>query len=538
MKLRGLACVICAVSAVAVTAARDAGRQPQEPAARFRSGARLVPVNVVVHDQRGRPVEGLTVEDFSVRENGQPQEIALFSVESRAMSGAPGAPPLPSGTYSNRLEGPTSSGVTVILFDRLNTSGMQQLQARDQIVAYLKQLRPDDRVGFYVLEPAGLRVMHDFTRDASSLLRALDRAATATSAELAGSETGREASIDDVDPALTQLLRQELAVQAYYQVRRAETTVEALEGLAARLAAVRGRKSVVWVSGGFPLLINDGVMPRSMSDEVRRATRALSTSDVAIYTVDARGLIPSHTLDPTGRPTFTNIHSVNHLLDGMRTVAEQTGGRAFFNRNDLGRAVEQAIDDTSLSYVLAYYSSAEKQDGRFRSIKIDVNRRGVNVRHRPGYYAHPPVVQDASTRREELHAALRRPLDATGLELTARVEPGNPLTVNVHLPRVGAEQRGDTWVGEVTIMVSQAMPDGTLLDTIETTIPIRLTAEDHAKLAQNGLRAGHEVRLADGAHQVRIAVYDAVTRGVGSLSIPASDLRKPGAAGRSTLLRP
>jgi hypothetical protein len=301
---------------------------------------------------------------------------------------------------------------------------------------------------------------------------------------------------------------------------------------------VRGRKSVVWVTGGFPMLINDGVMPRSMSDEVRRATRALSTSDVAIYTVDARGLIGSHTIGRTGQPLFTNVHTVHHLLDGVRTVAEQTGGRAFFNRNDLGRAVKQAVDDTSLSYVLAYYSPYEKQDGHFQRIKVEVARRGVTVRHRSGYYAHPQAIQDTASRRDELHAALRRPLDATGVEVTARVEPGNPATVHVHLPRVGAEPRDGLWIGEVTIMVSQAMPDGTLLDTIETTIPIRLTAEDHAKLAQNGLRAGHQVTLSDGAHQVRIAVYDAVTRGVGSLSIPASDLGKPGASGRSTLLRP
>jgi hypothetical protein len=262
-----------------------------------------------------------------------------------------------------------------------------------------------------------------------------------------------------------------------------------------------------------------------MSGSVRRATQALATSDVAIYTVDARGLLPSHSIGANGSPVFTDIRAVLGPLDGMRTLAEQTGGRAFFNRNDLARAVEQAVDDTSLSYVLAYYSTHEEADSRFRSIKVQLKRRGLTAQHRSGYYAHPQPVADPASVREELQAALRRPLDATGVELTARFEPGDPLRIEVHLPRVGAEPRGDTWAGEVTLMVSQAMPDGTLIDTIETAIPIRLNGADHAKLAHSGLRASHPVRLRDGVHQIRIAAHDAVTRTVGSLTIPASDVR-------------
>ena len=162
----------------------------QTPPTTFRATTRLVQVSVVVHDKDRRAVTGLDRADFTLYENGREQPIELFSVESdRETAAASSRPsPLPTNDFSNRLEGRAAGAVTVILIDRLNTRFEDQTQARDQVVKFLGQIQRDDHVALYVLESNVVRVLHDFTSDATSLLRALSRYRGKTSGELAASE--------------------------------------------------------------------------------------------------------------------------------------------------------------------------------------------------------------------------------------------------------------------------------------------------------------------------------------------------------------
>src|SRR4249919_2723520 len=168
LPVTGLACGFLITVALAQGPAPPAQVPPV-----FRSDTRLVEVSVVVHDKSGAPVAGLTRGDFTLYDEGKEQRIELFSVDSDQTVGS--APVLAPGEYSNRTEGRTSGAVTVVLFDRINTSLADQRQARDQVVKVLGQIRREDRVALYVLDSTSLRMLHDFTSDSTSLIRVFSK---------------------------------------------------------------------------------------------------------------------------------------------------------------------------------------------------------------------------------------------------------------------------------------------------------------------------------------------------------------------------
>src|SRR5262249_3691066 len=137
----------------------------------LRVSTRLVQVNALVEDKSGNPVADLTREDFILTEKGQPQTISLFSMESSRPPET--AKPLPPNTFTNRSEyrAGTPPSVTAVLLDGLNTRFQDQAYAKTQIIKFLEQLQPHDRVALYALGTR-LRVLHDFTSDAAPLLRA------------------------------------------------------------------------------------------------------------------------------------------------------------------------------------------------------------------------------------------------------------------------------------------------------------------------------------------------------------------------------
>jgi VWFA-related protein len=151
---------------------------PPAPAAMpetvLRATTRLIQVNVIVHDKDGKPVRDLKKEDFTLLDNGKPQQIAFFSMDSNAV--LPQSAKLPPNVFTNQLRQKSAvpASVTVILIDELNTKIQDQLYARQQVIRYLKTIHPEDRVAIYALG-SGLRVLHDFTTDSSDLLRRLEK---------------------------------------------------------------------------------------------------------------------------------------------------------------------------------------------------------------------------------------------------------------------------------------------------------------------------------------------------------------------------
>ena len=382
----------------------------------IRVTTRLVQISVVVHDKNGAPVRDLTKDDFAVFDKGQEQKILFFSKESDEappINSKPLAPGIVSNRFANFTSGgethlaPLPSSLTVILLDGLNTAFTDQHYAKEGLIKFLNQLQPGDRVAIYTLSN-GLRVLHDFTTDTASLLATLAKHRNQDSFALAASSYEDANTGDDTLDAFIDQANERIS--NFYQARRIETTLDALETIAHHLAGMPGRKNLIWLSSSFPSIVGqraDGSFGddfNNFTDNVQKTLRALNDIGVAIYPVDARGVIsafaamPSMDVTSRGRnprargPAPMDQRAQNQIIQTqgvMRDIADRTGGRAFLNSNDLTAGIRRAMDDTRVSYVVAYSPSHNQWDGKFREIKIKLKRPNLEAQYRKGYLGSP-----------------------------------------------------------------------------------------------------------------------------------------------------
>jgi VWFA-related protein len=518
--------VALTVAALGVTI-DTAGQQAPDPVPRFKSSARLVQVSVVVRDRRNRPVEGLDRAAFQIFEDGQPQPISFFIPSSigEAVKAAPVAASAASpARLTNRIPSPSNGGVVAIIFDQLNSSAAQQVRARDHLLQYLRTLRPGDRVALYVLGQDRLQVLYDFTTDAEMLVRALDSV-------MAGSTLKLGATPEPFPPALVEGLSAFAAgnlanMNAAVAQLRAEMTLENLEHVAAHLAGVPGRKNIIWLTAGFPFIVGKstpaGPYNDIQADQTRRATRALNTSDAALYPVDVRGLL-------AGRgAAVPTLNAINTPIEGLRAAAEWTGGRLFYNTNGLSEAMAQAVDDSRSTYVLGYYPTNADWNGQFRNIKVKVGREGVEVRHRPGYLAHPLSAVAPDDRRRSVLNALKAPLEATALpfevfpDVTAERAV---LRLHVSASDLTLTEAGGQLAGEIDVTITQVLKDHRHVPEMSSSYPFSVAVADRERLMANPIQLTRTIHVVPGAAQVRIVVQDARSSTIGSLFIDAERLR-------------
>jgi VWFA-related protein len=508
---------LCAIAALGAT-------QPV-----VKTGTQLVRVTVLVRDHNGKPVTGLQAADFTVSEDGKTQPIAFFDPnESLPPTSSPAPPIVPAdGTpvFSN-LAGDTVRNVTVILLDRLNTAWTDQAQARDAIKKFLSQLRPEDRVALYALDGTALHILHDFTADTAALLKAASGAARITS-------TAVDAQSMTPEPVLGPELRTDRDSPEYMlQVlgAAAYNTVSALQAIGRHLAGTPGRKSIVWLTAGLPM---DALLVHAVdrTSEIQRATRALNTSGVAVYPVDARGLIGAFS-DPgtaTRPPTFTTLGAVSGNVEILRSVADDTGGRVFMNSNNIAGSIRSAIDDAEAYYVLGYYAPSQSDDGRYRRIAVTTRAAGVDLRYRRGYFA---TQSDASgsDRKAAIERALRDVLDATSVPVTVAVGPGTleqgiELAITADGRALALRSDQNVWTGAIDLAIAQFHDDRSMHVDTDTTVRLRLTDTQHETLLASGLTLSQHVKLAPETVRVAVVVRDATTGSIGSVFLPANRIK-------------
>ncbi len=238
-----------------------AAQTPPSPGV-IQSETHIVLVNVVAKDRHGKPITDLSRDDFVLRDNKQEQKIALFALEDASMNATAFSSSPGRLTFTNR---PASSApaVTVFLFDELNTGLTEQELAKKDFLHYLRGLPADSRVAVFVLGDS-LMLLHDLSQDMASLLAALEKHSNRINPEVTA-ETAPPASANSLTGGVANTDQWDSFIQSstqpyidYTQTVRATRTAAALQIIAGHLQGIPGRKTLIWISGGFPIQLGLG----------------------------------------------------------------------------------------------------------------------------------------------------------------------------------------------------------------------------------------------------------------------------------------
>lgn len=489
--------------------------------AQVRVTTRLIEVNVVVEGQR----DVLHKEDFTVLDNGKPASVAVFRPPAAAKPLE--AVNLPAGVYSNRYE-KRAPNVSILLFDMLNTPPDQRADAQRQMVRMLDQVEGEHRIALLALGN-GLALIHGFTDDPRKLKQLLQQFGSKTpivdrnpaaSGMIPMTGIG-SAPFNIAEAQMNQMLTQQSVL------RRFELTQEALEAIARNVRSIAGRKNLIWVSAGFPIQLA-GRGGFSLQPDLLRLAKLLDEADLAVYPVQTGGLSTNLNLGVSSagrRPAA--INSTEGPRNGtMRTLADETGGRAFFGSNDIGHAIQTALQDSANSYTLGFYANDDNLDGKFHEIKVAVKGKR-NVRHRRGYYAlsdaPPEPVEQAVAR------VLSSPLESSAIGMSVRIDPSDQpqpdswrLLVGVDIGKLQLHLQQGKKAGAVQLLVVQVNDKGQGIGTLSDTVRLDLTLDQHRKMLEDGLVLVKNVARAPGAETLRIVVIDLHSQVFGSVHIPVA----------------
>jgi VWFA-related protein len=380
----------------------------QQPPPVFRTGVNFVRVDVIVNDGKGEPVTNLTQADFEVLEDGRLQEIEQFRLIKVDGNPLPGAPP--PRELRNRIDEEIEISkddvrLFVLFLDDYHVRLGNSIGVKEPLIRFVQtQIRPNDVVGImYPLTPLdGIT----FTRNPATIISAIERF------------EGRKFDYRPRNMFEEQYAR---APSEVVEQIRNQVVMTALRGLSTRLGGLReGRKAIIYVSEGLTAMLppqlrvadaslgplsNPG--PRNpmagenstreetaaffaqsdLYSQMRDVFTAANRNNAAIYALDPRGLTPfEFGIDEAVGPN-QDRRTLQMTQDTLRSLADETDGRAIVNRNDLLPGLAQVARDSSFYYLIGYNSSQAPQDGKFHEITVRLKRRGLNVRARKGYWA-------------------------------------------------------------------------------------------------------------------------------------------------------
>jgi VWFA-related protein len=482
---------------VLLSLARFHAQQQPSPASQtptFRAEARYVEIDASITDGNGQFVRDLTQEDFEILEDGIPQTVERLvlvdvPVEPLERVGGDSAERLDTDVATNTGE----SRIYVMLLDCCGST--------DILLARLWARRfVDHALGSHdimaVVHAQGSRGDgQPFTGNARLLRASIDRYINA--------------------PIL-------IPLNACEEVQRLRNTYQAVEDLSERLGAVSGRrKAILWVNGMIPFDANlefgggpapagpggaciggatAGTVVFMHRDAIRMATR----NNVAIYPVDPAGL----TIDLGFRELAR--------VAALRAVAEDTGGEAVVGTNDFLSAFERVVRHNSTYYLIGYYSSVDRRDGRFRSVTVRVRRRGLSVRAKKGYFApaSDAVAADPRPLLEGLsadgRAALRSPAPVRGIGIDLVASPFRS-EVDAASVVLAARLRGSdlrlAQDDEVEISYVPIDDQGRTGTGARKVFTLNLLTETRAHVERDGLRFVDRLQLPPGRHELRFAAH-------------------------------
>ena len=456
----------CLLLAVAVLQGQSAQDRPT-----FRSGVQSIEVDVLVTDKSGKAVRGLTKDDFTLIEDDTPQRIASFSfvelpIEAPASRAAAAKAVEPDIT--------TNAGEGRMYVMLVGPSGHRGRLVARRFVE--EAIGPNDQVAvIHVLGNSS--AAQGFTRSRRLMLDALDR--------IEHEEPGGGCGANPI-----------------------VCSFEVLEEVSEKLGLVTGRRKIVlWFDPPSVFISQGADIMFAQRDALRAATR----NNVAVYPVSTRGLTTD--LSPAGKPASGGPLE---WKAGLRVLSDDTGGETIVDTNNFSAGFQGFVRDNSTYYLLSYEPAIEHRDGKFHTLTVRVNRPGLTVRARRGYYAPEPDAKAkpdpavAEGLSEATAKAIRMPssVGELGIELFAVPFKGSGGNGSVLL---GARLRGtDLLLGPrepLEVAFQGTTTEGKITLGAFHVMTLDFTPESRAEIGRTGIRVIDRIELPKGRHQVRFAVH-------------------------------
>jgi VWFA-related protein len=560
MNVRGIQRVVVAVAigmvgsmnpvmttAQTATPASTDGTPQQTGASSFKLSvqANIVLTNVVVRDKKtGTVVKGLKASDFSIVEDKKPQHIISFDyqnvdeaallTEKTTAAGKASVADLLERNFAASPAELKDHRLIVIFFDLSSMQDEDIDRAVDAASNYVnKQMQPADLVALVSMSTS-LSMDQDFTSDKAALLRGLAKYNGDDETGFANGATGSTDGTSDTASAFA-------ADDTEYNSLNTDRELLAIRAIAKSLERVDQRKSMLYFSGG---LTRNGIENQA---SLRAATNEAAKANMAIYSVDARGL---QALPPGGDASQGSLRG-NSAYSGsavtaqfsanfgsqetLATLSSDTGGKAFFDSNDFAPAFQQVQHDTEAYYILGFHSTNQARDGSFRHLTVKVNRPDVKIEYRPGYYA-PADFQHQKTEDRELALTeqMKSDLPATDVAVYLQAlyfrEGENSFYIPVSLLVPGSQipfaKGGDRDKASLDILGQVKNAQGITVGNVRETVKLSLDASQQVQ--RKNIQYSTGFRLAPGKYHLKFVVRENQTGNIGSFEtdIQVPDMKK------------
>jgi VWFA-related protein len=521
---------------------------PPRPQATFRGGVTYVEVDAYVTDANGDPVADLTANDFELIDAGSPQRITTFAAVNLSISRTG---PLPAAAGSVQRDVRTNltpeGRVYLVILDDLHVDGARTAAVRTALRRFIEQDLGQTDVMAIVSTSGRTDASADFTTDRRRLAEIIDRflgqklpSATLGQIQMARDERFQEGFKNGPNKKGVSLPAFGPDPNAQERVFRAQKTMATLRQLSDFIAGVTGRrKAMVLVSEGVDVDVERALDDRlgdvehkvptvPVVAETQAAIRAATRGNVTVYAVDPRGLADASAdlietttaFGPVGNVSTQDELRRSH--DSLRVLAENTGGFAALDRNDLSTAFDRIVRENSMYYVLGFSPVNAVLDGRYHRLAVKVKRPGLRATSRPGYFAaRPGDVMSAGAPARPPDAAIERALASPsrladiplkvftaafkGTGAAATIEIG----VEIDASRLDFVEKSGTWNSALDLAVAVTDANGRDVPFLRNTINLAMTPAELERVRTRGLRVISQGTLAPGPYQVHLAVADA-----------------------------
>jgi VWFA-related protein len=507
--------------------------------------ANIVLTNVVVRDRKtGALITGLKASDFSVVEDKKPQRITSFDYqnvdeaaalnEKTTTTGKASVAELLENDFAANPKALRDHRLIVIFFDLSSMQDEDIDRAVDAATDYVnKQMQPADLVALVSMS-TGLSMDQDFTSNKTALLRGLAKYNGSDETGFANGATGSTDGTSDDTTAFA-------ADDSEYNSLNTDRELLAIRAISKALERVDQRKSMLYFSGG---MTRNGIENQA---SLRAATNEAAKANLAIYSVDTRGL---QALPPVGDASKGSLRG-NSAYSGsavtaqfsanfasqetLSTLSADTGGKAFFDSNDFGPAFQQVQHDTEAYYILGFRSTNQARDGSYRHLTITVDRKDAKIEYRPGYYA-PSDFQHQKTEDRELALTEQMRSDSPATDVAVYLQALYfrasenlfyiPVSLIVPGPQIPFVSKGNSDKANLDILGQVKNGQGITVGNVRDTV--KLDVSQDKQVQHRNIQYSTGFTLAPGKYHLKFVVRENQSGNMGSFEtdIQVPDLKK------------